>query len=168
MDEVPKLYKTERMTKTSIPYIPAPTPPKITSLSMRLIRGTIPPSGVNESCIEFTAPQLVSVVTVANSAEFATPNRTSFPSRFPTPCDAAFERCEPCCAAAVSKGFPRASAQYAVVTPARNSKAIAAQTAHPCRGEPVIFPSVYVSAEGIARMQNISRKFVNGVGFSNG
>ena len=74
--------KTERITNTSMPYIPAPTPPKITSLSMRLIIGTMPPSGVKESCIELTAPQLVSVVTVAKSAEFATPNRTSLPSRF--------------------------------------------------------------------------------------
>src|SRR5208283_1848982 len=137
--------KTERITNTSIPYIPAPTPPKITSLSMRLIRGTIPPSGVNESCIELTAPQLVSVVTVAKSAEFATPKRTSFPSRLPAACtaeDGVDEECEPCCAAAASKGFPRASAQYAVVTPARNNKAIAAHTAHPWRGEPVIVPNV--------------------------
>ena len=79
--------KTERMTNTSIPYIPAPTPPKITSLNIKLINGIIPPSGVNESCMEFAAPQLVSVVTVANSAEFATPNRTSFPSRLPADCE---------------------------------------------------------------------------------
>src|SRR5260370_18681397 len=130
------------MTKTNIPYIPAPTPPKITSLSMRLIIGTIPPSGVNESCMELTAPQLVSVVTVANSAEFTTPNRTSLPSRLPTVCKADDECCEPCCAASVSKEFPRASAQYAVLTPARNGKAIAAHTAHPARGEPVLFPNV--------------------------
>src|SRR5271166_1569528 len=156
------------MTKTSIPYIPAPTPPKITSLNIKLISGTIPPSGVNESCMELTAPQLVSVVTVANSAELATPNRTSFPSRFPEACRAAAGCFELCCAAAVTKGLPRASAQYAVLTPATNSKAIADHTAHPCRGEPVIFPNVKVNAEGIARMQNISRKFVNGVGFSKG
>jgi hypothetical protein len=34
-----------------------------------LIIGTIPPSGVKESCIEFTAPQLASVVTDANRAD---------------------------------------------------------------------------------------------------
>src|SRR5271156_4957641 len=156
--------KTESMTNTSMPYMPAPTPPKITSLSMRLIMGTIPPSGVNESCMEFTAPQLVSVVTVANSAEFATPNRTSFPSRLPIACCADDECCELCCAADVTKGLPRASAQYAVVTPDRNSKVIAAHTAQPWRGDPVIFPRVKVRADGIAKMQNISRKFVNGVG----
>src|SRR6202046_3936605 len=133
---------TERITQTSIPYTPAPTPPKITSPNIKLIKGTIPPSGVNESCMELTAPQLVSVVTVANNAEVATPNRTSFPSRFPVGCGAAPGCCEPCCAAAVTSGFPRASAQYAVLTPAKKSKAIAAHTAHPCRGEPVIFPNV--------------------------
>ena len=130
------------MTKTSIPYIPAPTPPKITSLNIRLIIGTIPPNGVNESCMELTAPQLVSVVTVANSAEFTTPNRTSFPSRLPTACIVDDGRCGLCCAAADNNGFPLASAQYAVVTPERKSSAIAAHTAHPCRREPVIVPNV--------------------------
>src|ERR1700679_3450606 len=93
------------------------------------------------------APQPVSVVTVANNAELVTPNRTSFPSRFPTVRETDAECWELCCAATVSKGFPRASAQYAVVTPARKSSAIAAHTAHPCRGEPVIFPRVKVKAE---------------------
>src|ERR1700722_11376174 len=155
------------MTKTSIPYMPAPTPPKITSLNIRLISGTIPPSGVKESCMELTAPQLVSVVTVANNAEFASPKRTSFPSMLPVDC-AGDTRDDAWYAAVVTSGFPCASAQYAVLTPARKSSAIAAQTAQPCRGEPVIFPSVKVKAEGIAKMKNISRKFVNGVGLSNG
>ena len=48
-----------------------------------LASGTSPPSGVNESCIAFTAPQLASVVTVAKRAEFAMPNRTSLPSMLP-------------------------------------------------------------------------------------
>src|SRR5678816_751838 len=65
-------------------------------------------------------------------------------------------------------GLPRASAQYAVVTPARKRNAIAAQTAQPCARDPVIDPSVYVSPEEIAKMANIARKFENGVGFSNG
>src|SRR6202046_1981203 len=111
---------TERITQTSIPYTPAPTPPKITSPNIKLIKGTIPPSGVNESCIELTAPQLVSVVTVANSAEFATPNRTSLPSRLPMVRTVEDECCGLCSAAEVKRGLPRASAQYAVVTPARN------------------------------------------------
>ncbi len=35
------------------------------------------------SCIEFTAPQLVSVVMVAQSVELTTPKRTSLPSMLP-------------------------------------------------------------------------------------
>ena len=41
-----------------------------------------------------------------------------------------------------SSGLPRASAQYAVVTPHKNKTAIAAHTAQPWRGDPVIRPSV--------------------------
>ena len=41
-----------------------------------------------------------------------------------------------------SSGFPRASAEYAAVTPTRNKMAIAHHTAQPWRGEPVICPSV--------------------------
>jgi hypothetical protein len=50
---------------------------------MMLISGSIPPSGVSESCWLFTAPQLASVVTVVNNAELAIPKRTSLPSMFP-------------------------------------------------------------------------------------
>ena len=57
--------KTVSTTMTSMPYSPAPTPPKITSPSCMLTSGTRPPSGVKESCIAFTAPQDASVVTVA-------------------------------------------------------------------------------------------------------
>ena len=63
-----------------MPYSPLPTPPKTISPSCMLTSGTRPPSGVNESCIELTAPHDVSVVTVANSAEAATPKRHSLPS----------------------------------------------------------------------------------------
>ena len=78
--------KTVRTTKISIPYIPAPTPPKMTSPSWMFTRGTRPPKGVKLSCIAFTAPQEASVVTVAKSAEADRPKRVSFPSRFPQPC----------------------------------------------------------------------------------
>ena len=63
--------------------MPAPTPPKTTSLNCMFASGTRPPSGVNESCQPLTAPQLASVVTVAKSAVLAMPNRTSFPSMLP-------------------------------------------------------------------------------------
>ena len=45
--------------------------------------GTRPPSGVKLSCMELTAPQEAWVVTVAKSAEAATPKRVSLPSRLP-------------------------------------------------------------------------------------
>src|SRR5580765_5580397 len=149
------------MMKTRIPYIPAPAPPKITSPSMMLVSGTRPPSGVNESCQPLMAPQLASVVTVAKSAELAMPKRHSLPSMLPPDESAVTDWSAP---AVVSNGLPRASAQYAVVTPARNRNAIAPQTAQPCLGEPVICPSVQVSPAEIAKMQNISKKLVSGVG----
>ena len=46
--------------------------------------------------------------------------------------------------------------------------AIADQTAQPCAGDPVIRPKVYVSPAPMAKMQNISNRFVSGEGFSNG
>ena len=53
---------------------------------MMLISGTMPPSGVNESCMALTQPQLASVVIVAKSAESAIPKRTSLPSMLPPGC----------------------------------------------------------------------------------
>src|SRR6185295_4244593 len=131
---------------------------------MMLTSGTMPPSGVNESCQLLTAPQLASVVTVAKSAELAMPNRHSLPSMLP-PGDTALALWS--APAPSSSGLPRASAQYAVVTPARKRNAIAPQTAHTCLGDPVIWPSVKVRPAEIAKMQNIAKKFDNGVGFSN-
>jgi hypothetical protein len=46
--------------------------------------GTSPPSGVKESCIEFTAPQEAAVVMVANRDELKMPKRTSLPSMLPS------------------------------------------------------------------------------------
>src|SRR5262249_57865428 len=119
------------------------------------------PRGVYESCMLLTAPQLASVVIVANSAEFAMPNRTSLPSMFPPGASAVAVWSAP---AAVSNGFPRASAQYVVVTPARNRNAIAAQTAQPCARDPVMSPSVYVSPAEMAKIANISMKLDSGLG----
>ena len=66
--------KTAMIANTSMPYRPVPTPPNTTSPSCMLSSGTMPPSGVKESCIELTAPQEASVVMVANqSADSAMP-----------------------------------------------------------------------------------------------
>ena len=87
--------------------------------------------------MQFTAPQLASVVTVANRAESAMPKRTSLPSMLPPACVRLARWSTP-----LSRGLPRASAQYAVVTPLRNKKAMAAHTAQPCRCDPVMRPNV--------------------------
>ena len=54
------------------------------------------------------------------------------------------------------------------MTPARNSTAIADQTAQPCRWRPVIRPRSQVRADGIAKIANMDQKLDHGVGFSNG
>ena len=48
--------------------------------------GTRPPIGVKLSCMLLTAPQLASVVNVANRAELAIPKRVSLPSMLPPDC----------------------------------------------------------------------------------
>ena len=78
--------KTVTMTNASMPYRPEPTPPKMTSPSLMSHIGTSPPSGVNESCIEFTEPLEAAVVAVAQMAELTGPKRTSLPSMFPPDC----------------------------------------------------------------------------------
>ncbi len=77
---------TATMTNASMPYRPEPTPPNTTSPICISAIGTSPPSGVNESCIEFTEPFDAAVVAVAHSAEPTGPKRTSLPSMFPPAC----------------------------------------------------------------------------------
>ncbi len=117
---------TASRTKISIPYRPAPTPPKTTSPSWMLTSGTMPPSGVKLSCIELTAPHDASVVTVANSAEADRPKRTSLPSMLPA-------ATSPAGAAAAMAALGCDSAQYAVVTPPANRMNIAARRTQPWR-----------------------------------
>ena len=47
---------TEMMTNSSMPYMPAPTPPTMISPSWMLSSGTMPPRGVKVSCMALTAP----------------------------------------------------------------------------------------------------------------
>ena len=77
--------KTDINANMRMPKRPAPTPPKTTSPSSMLTSGTMPPIGLKLSCIELTAPHDVPVVTVAKSAELATPKRVSLPSMLPCP-----------------------------------------------------------------------------------
>ena len=110
-----------------------------------------------------TAPQLASVVMVANSAESGTPKRVSLPSMLPPDCCAVTCWVTPC-----SAGFGCDSAQKAVVNPAANKIDMQANTAHPWPREPVIRPSVTVSPAPIQKIRNISMKLLSGVGFSKG
>ncbi len=79
----------------------------MTSPVCMLNSGTRPPSGVKLSCMLFTAPQLASVVTVANSADCAMPKRTSLPSMLPPGCAAVAAVSTPSCARI---GLPACSA----------------------------------------------------------
>ena len=69
---------------------------------------------------------------------------------------------------AASTGLPDASAQYATLTPAKNSSAIAANSVQPWRWSLAMRPNVNVSAAGIAKISSIERRLLSGVGFSNG
>ncbi len=112
---------------------------------------------MNESCIEFTAPHDVSVVTVANSAEPAMPKRHSLPSMLP-----------PATPRWWTSGLPAASAQYAPAKPAKNRIAMAAKIAQPWRVSFTILPYVYVSRRRCAKISSSSTRLVSGVGFSFG
>ena len=63
-----------------------PTPPNTTSPSCISTIGTMPPSGVKESCIALTAPHEAAVVMAANRPEASMPKRTSLPSMLPPAC----------------------------------------------------------------------------------
>ena len=109
--------------------------------------GTIPPIGVNESCIEFTAPHDAAVVITANRGRV----------RNPETCLLALKvSADNCLIDRLGKiGLPAASAEYAIKTPARNNTDIAPNTAHPCPCEPIIIPSMYVSPAGIRKISSI-------------
>jgi len=74
---------TVRITKTSIPYRPAPVPPKTTSPNCMLASGISPPSGVKESCIAFTAPQEASGGHGGEQSGAEDPETGLLPSMFP-------------------------------------------------------------------------------------
>ena len=100
-----------------------------------------------------TAPQLASVVMVANSVESAMPKRTSLPSMLPPDCrstgmlvDSREQR--------IALGFRPVRRGHA----GQKQSAMRAQTAQPWRCEPVMRPSVYVRPAGIAKIGNHLQK----------
>ena len=155
--------KTARIANTSMPYRPAPTPPNTTSPSWISSSGTAPPSGVNESCIAFTAPQDAAVVMVANSAEAAMPKRASLPSMLPPGCSALATGSTP---SAASCGWPCCSRLVTATTASTNITVIAASNAPPWRTSPTMRPNANTRPAGIRKIASICAKFDSGVGFS--
>jgi hypothetical protein len=157
--------KTAIRIEKSSPYIPEPTPPKITSPTNMLTSGTAPPAGVNASCPPLTEPLEASVVAVAQSAVLAMPKRTSLSCMFPPlwPCPCVMLTPE-----ARSTGDACCSAGYATPTPIANIANIAAKIIQACRRASTMRPNMKICATGISRIAISSRKFVSPFGFSNG
>ena len=101
--------------------------------------GTRPPSGVKESCIEFTEPLEAAVVAVAHRAELVMPKRTSFPSMFPPGCVAEPTWSAP---AFVSAGLPDCSAPTHTASITTKRIVIVASNAQPWRVSPISTPKV--------------------------
>ena len=156
---------TARMAKISIPYRPEPTPPNTTSPSWIITIGTMPPSGVNESCMAFTAPQEAAVVITANRLVALMPKRVSLPSILPPACRLFTLWSTP---SGVSSGLPPCSAGVMTNTAITNITVIAARIAMPWRRSPTMRPKVKHSAAGIRKMDSICTKLASGVGFSYG
>ena len=121
---------TARMANTSMPYRPVPTPPNTTSPSCISTSGTMPPKGVKESCMAFTAPHDAAVVTAANRADALMPNRTSLPSMLPPACKALAVCSTP---SPTHCGLPTFSAETTAITATTNITVMAARIAKPWR-----------------------------------
>ncbi|EXI73857.1 MAG: hypothetical protein AW07_01993 [Candidatus Accumulibacter sp. SK-11] len=130
--------------------------------------GTAPPSGVNESCIELTAPQDAAVVIVAKRAESAIPKRASLPSMLPSVKAVVRTLVASVSPTFASSGLPCCSKLIAPMAKLTKSRPIAANTVQPWRSSPTMQPKAMHSAPGIRKIDSICRKFTNGVGFSNG
>ena len=126
-------------------------PPGAISPSIMLTIGTPPPSGVNESCIESTAPVEVRVVAFAKSAEEGTPKRTSLPS---------------IAAPAAWSAAPAWRASKVVTRLSETTKitAIAERIAQPWRRSPSRLPKVRGSENGIRSRSEISSRLRERVG----
>ena len=131
----------------------------MTSPSMMLTIGTRPPSGVNESCMLLTAPQLASVVTVAKRAELAMPKRDFLAFHV------AAGHMAP---ALIGAGQQRIAADLRPVRgrhTGQEQDTMAANTAQPAR-RPACGRACRSGRSGSTKIENISMKFENGVGFS--
>ena len=104
--------------KNTIPYNPAPTPPKITSPSIIFIMAIIPAIGERLSCMAFTEPFEAAVVDVDQRILLVIPKRVSLPS--------INGKCP-------NIGFDEYSAYNEILNPAINKINIAVKIVQPCR-----------------------------------
>ena len=113
--------------------------------------GTSPPSGVKLSCIAFTEPFEAAVVAVAQSADDATPKRTSLPSMLPGRSGRL--------RAAARSGLPRCSAD-AQSSEGRHHDARSSPRTAPSRAAAdfTMAPKVKQSAAGMSRIASSSTK----------
>ncbi|CAM3770963.1 hypothetical protein POHY109586_22550 [Polaromonas hydrogenivorans] len=154
---------TARMAKISMPYRPVPVPPNTTSPSCIMTIGTMPPSGVKESCMAITAPHEAAVVMTANRLEALMPKRVSLPSMLPPACRVLTAWSTP---KGVNSGLPACSAGVMATTAMTNITVIAASTAQPWRRSPTSRPKAKHSAAGIRKIASIWKKLVSAFGFS--
>ena len=123
-------------------------------LPIIILNMAMPPArGDRLSWAQLVAPQEVTVVTTEKSDEAVLPIRISFPSREWR---------------VWSKGFHECSPQSDAASTAQKMSSIAAKSTLPCLGAPIILPNAKARPPGMSRMTSVSRKFVSGVGFSNG
>ena len=127
--------------------------------------GTMPPNGVKESCMAFTAPQEAAVVMTANRVDALIPKRASLPSILPPFCRALPVWSAP---RVDSSGLPACSAGVMAITATTKIAVMAASTAHPWRMSPTSRPNAKHSAAGIRKMASICKKLVSAFGFSKG
>ena len=118
---------------TSIPYIPAPMPPGVTSPSSMLNSGTSPAMGWALSCQELIAPVLVPVVAAMNRPPTAAPKRTSLPSMLPMFAWSTVVG---------NSGLPAYSTCIAPTAPTSRMAAMAAKIAQPWRRSRAYRPNV--------------------------
>ena len=116
---------TVRIINTTIPYNPAPTPPKIISPSIRFNIAIIPAMGDKLSCIALTEPFDAADVEVAQSILLVMPKRVSLPSI----------KCK-----LPKMGLVAYSAYKEMPNPTTSMISMAEKIAQPCREEPTIFP----------------------------
>src|SRR5262249_18528434 len=113
--------------------------------------------GAKLPCALFIAPSDEAVLTAEKRADESVPNRTSLPSTFDLSIPVL-----------VLAGAAFRSLHPMKQLPAARKIAINPNRVHPWRRSPTIWPNAQVIAAGMASINNIEKKFVMGVGFSNG